>query len=548
MLGFLAIGWKWLFGSIRGRILLLVLLTAIPLISERVRGLQVGREDRLRMATAQLRDLANSGLQQHTHTVTAAKALLNAIAAAAPEIGNPGGTACDRAFPKIGNPMPAVYGLAIASPAGIVVCSTQQGLVGLDVSDRDYFITTIATNRTTVSEFLVGRATSSPTFIVTQPMVSPDGKLESVLFAALRPDWINSLLTERLLQTNIVAFIVSGRGTLIARQPSGGVNWVGKNIVDHDLMKHLRSGERSFTATDVDGEQRIFAVTRLNDRNSLLVVGLRQSDILRNIDHQVYIAYANLALVTLTILLAAWFGGNYFIIRPIRGLIGAARAVGHGDYDASKISTTVPEEFQPLQVAIRAMATRLRERETAMKRANEYLGRLAQFDALTGLCNRGTFDARLVSEHEHARVHGEPIGLLMIDVDHFKAFNDLYGHVTGDACLHDVAQAIAGVVRTSDIAARYGGEEFIVLGRNMDMNTALTVAERMREAVRALGIPHGRSKNGLVSISIGIVSAVPRDGDLPERLVEEADVALYAAKKKGRDRIATSADVFALAG
>src|SRR5581483_10263218 len=334
MLGLLARQGKWLFGSIRGRILMLVLVTAVPLVGERIRGLEVGRADRLRMATSQLRDLANDGLERHTQAVTAAKALLATIAAAAPDIGNPGSTVCDQTLPKIGNPLPTVYGILVASPAGIVVCSTQHSLVGLDISDREYFITTIATNRATVSEFLVGRATSNPVFIVTQPMAAPDGTLRSVLFAALRPDWINSLLTERIAHSNIVAFIVDGRGSLIARQPAAKPGSIGRPLESPDLTPYLHSGERSFTATDIDGERRIFAATRLNDRNSMLVVGLRESDVLSNINQQVYIAYGSLALVTLIVLFAAWFGGNRFIVNPINALVSAASAVGRGDYAA----------------------------------------------------------------------------------------------------------------------------------------------------------------------------------------------------------------------
>jgi diguanylate cyclase (GGDEF)-like protein len=313
-------------------------------------------------------------------------------------------------------------------------------------------------------------------------------------------------------------------------------------------MKRLASGARSFSEIDLDGERRIFAATPLNDKGTMLVVGLRESDVLSNINQQVVIAYGSLALVTLIVLLAAWFGGDRFIARPIQALVSMASAVGSGDYAARKLPLRIPEEFRPLTAAIRSMAERLSERETAMKRANEHLGRLAQFDALTGLANRGSFDAQLLAEHEHARVSGEPLAVLLIDVDHFKAFNDLYGHVAGDACLREVAQAIAQVVRGGDFAARYGGEEFVVVGRGMNTDMALAVAARLNAAVRALKVPHERSPHRLVTISIGIASAIPQQGDLPERLVEEADVALYAAKKQGRDRIATGADVFALAG
>jgi diguanylate cyclase (GGDEF)-like protein len=313
-------------------------------------------------------------------------------------------------------------------------------------------------------------------------------------------------------------------------------------------MRALREGQRTFTGTDADGERRIFAASRMNENNSFLVVGLSEGDVLRNINQQVYIAYGSLAAVTLIVLLAAWLGGQRFIVKPIQSLVRMSSQVGRGDYRASEAMLNVPEEFRPLQSAIRSMAARLNERENAMKQANEQLGRLAQLDALTGLCNRGSFDAQLVAEHKRAKECGEPLAVILIDVDYFKAFNDLYGHVAGDACLREVAHAIEKIVRGSDFAARYGGEEFVVIGGGMTVEAALAVAQRMRAAVRALGVPHERSPHRCVTISVGIASAIPQDGDLPERLVEEADVALYAAKKQGRDRVATGADVFALAG
>ncbi len=537
----------WLFGSIRGRILLLVLVTAVPLVAERVRSLEADRHDRTRTATHQLLDLANDGLERQADMVSSANALLRTIAATVPDIGGPDREKCRRLLAQIGNPLPSIHSLLVATPRGEIVCSTRDALLGVDISDRSYFRLTVQSHAAVVSDFLIGRASAKPTVLASQPILGADGTVEAVLLAALRLDWMETLLAERIAHSDLVAFIIDGSDTVIAREPKAS-GWIGRNFAAHELTQSLRRGERSFAAPDFDGERRIFAATKLNEGNSLLVVGLRESDVLHNINQQVYIAYGSLGLVTLIVLLAAWFGGNRFIVRPIQSLVTMASAVGRGDYRAREMPMRVPEEFHPLLRAIRSTAARLSERESAMKRANEHLGRLAQIDALTGLCNRGSFDSRLLAEHHHATMHQVPLALMLIDVDHFKAFNDLYGHVAGDACLREVAQAIESVVRGTDFAARYGGEEFVVIGHGMNVDSAVAVAERMAAAVRALRVPHERSPHRLVTISIGIASAVPLEGDLPERLVEEADVALYAAKKQGRDRVATGADVFALAG
>ncbi len=537
--------WRGIFGSIRGRILLLVLVTAVPLVAERIQSLENGRKDRLRLASHQLLDLANDGLARQNAMLSGAQALLQTIAAAAPpsSIRND----CQQLLGKIGTPLPSISSLLISLPQGQIVCSTLPEAVGLDVSDRPYFIQTLASKSPVVSDFLISRATTLPIVIATHPVLNKDGRVEAVLMAALRLDWMATLLVEPAMRVDMAALILDTNGTLIAREPNNK-GFVGAKVTDAGMLRAIKEGQRTFAGTDLDGKRRIFAASRMNDEDSFLIVGMLESDVLANINQQVYFAYGSLAAVTLIVLLAAWFGGQRFIVRPIQSLAIMASAVGRGDYRVSQIPMNVPEEFRPLQAAIRSMATRLSERENAMKRANEQLGRLAQVDALTGLCNRGSFDAQLVAEHQHARESGNPLAVILIDVDHFKAFNDQYGHVAGDACLREVAKAIENMVRGTDFAARYGGEEFVVIGRNMTVEAAIIAAERMRAAVRALGVPHERSPHRCVTISIGIASTVPSDGELPERLVEEADVALYAAKKQGRDRVATGADVFALAG
>lgn len=479
--------------------------------------------------------------------LSATRGVLRTLAAAAPAIAQAPQAECHQLLTSIGTPLPMLHALLVTSLEGRVICSTRAEILGLDVSDRNYFREAVARKAPAESDFLIGRATAKPVILAAHPLLSANGDVTGVLLGVLRVDWLDSLIAERASPNDRVAFILNASGTLIARQPEH-TEWLGRNVSEYDVTKRLMQGERTFTANGLDGVRRIFASVKLNERNSLLVVGLRESDVLSNINQQVYIAYGSLAVVTLIVLLAAWLGGQRFVVQPIKSLAEMASSVGRGDYAAGEMPVRGPEEFRPLQIAIRSMAARLSARETALRTANVRLGRLAQQDALTGLANRGSFDAQLVAEHQHARQSGEPLAVILIDVDHFKAFNDQYGHVAGDACLREVAGAIEKMVRGSDFAARYGGEEFVVLGRGMNAEAAIAAAERMRAAVRALGVPHERSPHRCVTISIGVASTVPTDDQLPERLVEEADVALYAAKKQGRDRVASSSDVFALAG
>lgn len=160
-------------------------------------------------------------------------------------------------------------------------------------------------------------------------------------------------------------------------------------------------------------------------------------------------------------------------------------------------------------------------------------------DALTGIANRRAFDHRL-SEALQDAVHTQaPLSVLMIDVDHFKLYNDTYGHVNGDACLRLIAGAIAGCARRSDdIAARYGGEEFGMILPHTDVAGALRLADAIRTAVAELGLMHLTSPTSAhVTVSVGAATFEPGETPLtPDAIVRDADGALYRAKQGGRDR------------
>lgn len=175
-----------------------------------------------------------------------------------------------------------------------------------------------------------------------------------------------------------------------------------------------------------------------------------------------------------------------------------------------------------------------------LQKAQSSLEELANCDGLTGLANRRQFDQLLKTEWARSTRELLPLSLLMIDVDHFKAYNDTYGHQMGDACLQYVAQALGddSRLRASDVVARYGGEEFTALLPNTDLAGALVVAERMRAAVCALDLQHGRSTAAAhVTISVGAACMQPTRHSNPARLLTTADVALYLAKSEGRNRV-----------
>lgn len=168
------------------------------------------------------------------------------------------------------------------------------------------------------------------------------------------------------------------------------------------------------------------------------------------------------------------------------------------------------------------------------------LKKLSAFDSLTGLANRRSLDDMLDREFRRASRASLPIAVVMIDIDLFKPFNDAYGHPAGDRCLVDVARTMQGLVnRPGDLVARYGGEEFIVVLPETDLDGAVAVARELRTGVHQLGIAHSSSSHdAVVTISQGVAAVVPSRTDIFEGLIAKADVALYAAKRAGRNRIA----------
>jgi len=182
----------------------------------------------------------------------------------------------------------------------------------------------------------------------------------------------------------------------------------------------------------------------------------------------------------------------------------------------------------------RLMATTLE-----LEKANQRLAMLSITDGLTGVANRRRFDEMLAVEWGRACREKSELALMIIDVDHFKLFNDTYGHQQGDECLKSVAGALQSTLqRNGDFIGRYGGEEFVVLLPSASNDDAVSIAERLRERVVALALPHRGSPPGcLVTVSIGVVSAVPENAMGAESFLAAADEALYRAKREGRNRV-----------
>ena len=180
-----------------------------------------------------------------------------------------------------------------------------------------------------------------------------------------------------------------------------------------------------------------------------------------------------------------------------------------------------------------------RQAENKLLNINQQLQILATLDSLTQLANRHAFDQFLAKEWSRMRREKNPLGIILCDVDHFKLYNDHFGHQAGDRCLQEVARAINSVVkRPADLVARYGGEEFAVILPNTDSHGMLIVAEMIRQQVEKLKIEHPQSLiANYVTLSLGVACQIPCQDSSPEKLIHIADCALYEAKQRGRNQV-----------
>ncbi|VXB82092.1 PAS domain S-box-containing protein/diguanylate cyclase (GGDEF) domain-containing protein [Pseudomonas sp. 8AS] len=180
-----------------------------------------------------------------------------------------------------------------------------------------------------------------------------------------------------------------------------------------------------------------------------------------------------------------------------------------------------------------------KQTEEQLLKLQKQLEEFSYKDGLTGINNRRMFDSILQIEWANAQRTRKPLSLILLDIDYFKQFNDHFGHIKGDDCLRRVGQALQGAaVRPRDCVARFGGEEFVLVLPETDAASAQQVAERCRKLVRKLRIPHPQSNVApLLTISLGVGTLVPEQGDAPLAFIEAVDRLLYQAKQQGRDRL-----------
>ena len=526
--------------GIRGRLTVLALLAIVPLVLDRVHGVQADRDERIEAASRQALELARRGADKQSELVATTRSFLQVVARSFATFAG-SGEACGSFLANLATGLPWARGISVATADGRIACSSNPPAVGLDISDRSHFQQAVRTGEFFVSDYTHSQRMAAPSMFASFPQRAADGSIEAVAVGAMDLSWLRrgaSALAER---SGSVLLMVDGTGTVITRQPDADA-WVGRQVRDRPLVRAmLARSEGTVTEDGLDGVRRIFGFVRLPGTEARLAVGLDESEVLGRLNRAMWTSYAQLGLISCMVLVGIWFGGERLFVQPIGLLARTASRLAGVTAGAHAPAEPWATELVPLAAALDDMAGKLAARERALRASNNRLVELAQIDGLTKLANRRTFDTRLQSEWKQAAAAATPLALLMVDVDYFKRLNDHDGHVAGDACLRTLGKILGAAVRKGDLAARYGGEEFALLLPGADREAALRVAERLRAAVEDLRIAHVAAPAGHVTVSIGVASLNPRPRMNPQMLVEMADAGLYEAKRGGRNTVAKQA-------
>jgi len=357
----------------------------------------------------------------------------------------------------------------------------------------------------------VSRTTGRWVIPISRRINDPSGNFSGVALATIDVDYFRQFYSKLNIGQQGSLVLALDNGTMLLRRPYND-NLIGSSMLNTELFQAFRSRGRQgtlYVTSAQDGVERLVSYRGLENYPVFVAAGFSREEILS--DWRKDTLLHTLGVIVLVVILA----------------LAGARLI-------RQINMRVKTE----QELVRA--------RDALETLNQALETQASQDGLTGLANRRKFDSSLAEEFSRATRDASTLALVMIDVDLFKQYNDVYGHPAGDECLRVISQAIQNLTRSrpGELAARYGGEELSILLPNTDVAGAVAVAEEIRKTIEQLNIKHSGNPQGVVTVSAGVEAYTPgRNADTAGQLVEAADKALYAAKLAGRNRVCTNHNI-----
>jgi diguanylate cyclase (GGDEF)-like protein len=397
-----------------------------------------------------------------------------------------------------------LHGLFVLDEKGQWVANSNGAeQTGLNNSDREYFIyhRDNPGRGPHIGPTIKSRSSGEWVMTVSRRVNHPDGSFAGVALASIYLSHFLQLYDSIDIGRNGVINLIADDASVVIRRPFNEAE-IGTSLAKSPLFLQLLPKADAGTATIksiLDGVERVVGYRRVENYPLIVFVAINKEESLDGWRKQ---ALLSAGIVALLLTFVGMLG--YRLIKLMR---------------------------QQNLVQVELLDT-----QEQLLEVNRNLERLALNDALTGLANRRQFDVFIEAELGRAHRNQAGLALLMIDVDHFKAFNDHQGHLAGDECLRNISAIITdNIKRPTDLAARYGGEEFAVVLPGTDYVGAFLVAEKIRRAVMQVSIAHGESPEGIVTVSLGVCACEPNSELRPEDLIGAADKALYVAKASGRN-------------
>ena len=524
--------------GVRARIVLVALVMAAPMLGLELWQAAGNRDRAITQALSRVMELARLAASEEDDSLQEAANLLRVLKRV-PVVADAVPGECHGLLREITNEHPRLDTISVLRPDGTIAC-TSLGPVPtpINLADREWFRDVARENSpsTVISEFLISRSTGQPTVVVSTAF--GHGNTRGAVAATMNLAWFSEIAARIPGPQGATVVVVDARdGSILARSVQSA-EWVGRHFAEHRLIAMIRSqAEGAMRLVGFDGVEQIVGFRRLPGdlrSHTVVLVGLPVAEVLAEADAQLRSGLALMVLMLVAGMAMAWVLASYSIIRPLDALGRAARRLGDGDVTAqATMPTMAVDELARLATVFNQAVAQIADRDLRLEK-------LAMQDALTGLANRRYFDVALTREWAHAARSLRPMALIMIDVDHFKRYNDRYGHPAGDSCLRTVATAIEDAVRqSSDTAARYGGEEFAIIVPDTDVMGAMRLAERLVRQITALRVTHQGAPSGRLSISVGVAGINPAlvisgAETNAQWLVDAADAALYRAKNAGR--------------
>jgi len=397
-----------------------------------------------------------------------------------------------------------LHGLFVYGPDGSwIVNSNGATVTDANNADREYFIyhRDHPDRGPHIGPSIKSRSTGEWIMTVSRRINHPDGSFAGVAVATIYLHHFLALYDSIDMGNNGAINLIADNGTIVVRRPFNEAD-IGTNVANGPLFNKLLPNATFGTATFksvIDGVERVLGYRRVNGYPLIVSAALNKEEVLDGWRQESMNSAAIVAL-----------------------LLGFLGALGYRLIRVMRQQNHIQSELLGAQ--------------EKLLEVNRSLELLALEDALTGLANRRQFDLFMVAEMGRAKRSQSGLALLMIDVDHFKLFNDHYGHLAGDECLRHISVIIRdNIKRPGDLAARYGGEEFAVVLPGTDYVGAFLVAEKIRRAVQLAGMEHSESAVGVVTVSLGVCAYDPASQAVADDLIGAADKALYVAKASGRN-------------